>query len=177
MMLPRIRFLVVAIAALLSYAPAGKAQSSENKSKPASTKAQPGDNFLGEWEWSDNGEIFHITLERNPKWPVPFSATGRTANVIYGNFWYNKNGTTIVASLRDPASADNGLFNSKIERQKIVMNFYDKVHEKSGLVVLVFLPNSNDQITWKLQQIEEEIINNTTPPNFSVPTNVTLTRQ
>lgn len=169
-------FLIVALAGVLSRPLESLAQAANKAVQAKPADVQPGDNFLGDWEWSSGNEVFHITLERNPSWPVPFSPTHRTANVVLGNFRYTRNGAVLAASIRDPASADNGLFYSKIERQKMVMTFYDYVHEKSGLVILAFSVNSNDEITWKLQEVEEHI-NNTTPPNFSVPTAVTLTRQ
>ena len=138
---------------------------------------QLGDNFLGDWEWSDNGEVFHITITRNTHWPVPESPTHQTANVILGTFRYTRNGTVIAESVPATVSGVNALHRSFVERQKMEMNFYDYTNRKSGQIVLTFLPNSTDQITWSLQPVEESHYNNTTPPDFSVPTDVTLTRQ
>ena len=62
MMLPKSLFLIVAILGLNQ--PIGsQAQARNNTSKPNSPIAQPGDIFLGDWQWSDGGEVFHITLE------------------------------------------------------------------------------------------------------------------
>ena len=176
-MLPKSLFLIVAILGLNQ--PIGsQAQARNNTSKPNSPIAQPGDIFLGDWQWSDGGAVFHITLERNPNWPVPSSPTNQTANVIVGAFSYTRNGTMVAQSAPVTISGVDGLFFAAVQTRKMVMKLYDYSHKKSGQVVLQFpVSSSDDEITWKLYQIEESHYNNPAPPNFSVPTDVTLTRQ
>ncbi|MDQ2772574.1 MAG: hypothetical protein M3Y54_18975 [Bacteroidota bacterium] len=174
----------------LAILPAAVAQKA-TKAAPAKAgvATQPGDTFLGVWEWSDNGEIFHISIWRSPNWPVPYSPTHRTANVILGSFRYTRNGVVIAEStpttVSFPATAIypaasftiDALQESTVARQEMEMVFYDHPDRKQGRVVLTFLPNSNDQISWQLHKVEEPHFYNTIPPNFRVPTAVTLTRQ
>ena len=153
------------------------------------TPTLPGDTFLGDWEWSDNGEIFHISIWRNANWPVPYSPTHRTADVILGSFRYTRNGVVIAesapATVSFPATAVHpaasftidALHKSTVTRQEMEMVFYDHTDRKHGRVMLTFLPNSTDQISWQLYKVEEPHFYNTIPPNFRVPTAVTLTRQ
>jgi len=147
-----------------------------------------GDNFLGDWEWSDNEEIFHISIWRNPNWSVPYSPTHRTANVILGSFRYIRNGVVIAestpATVSFPATRVHSaasfiidaLQESTVTRQEMQMFFYDHTDRKHGRVILTFLPNSTDQISWQLYKIEEPHFNNTAPRNFRVPTAITMTR-
>ena len=137
-----------------------------------------GDNFLGEWEWQNGDEVFHVSIARNTHWPVPYSATNQTANVIVGAFSYTRNGTVIAQSAPVTLSGVDGLFFAAVQTRKMVMKFYDYSHKKSGQVVLQFpVSSSDDEITWKLYQIEESHYNNPAPPNFSVPTDAVLIRQ
>ena len=52
--------------------PAAVAQQA-TKAAPAKVEVatQPGDAFLGDWEWSSGGEVFHLTLTRNPSYVFP----------------------------------------------------------------------------------------------------------
>ena len=60
----------------------------------------------------------------------------------------------------------------------MTMRFYDQTHNKAGRVELKLIQGtSNNQITWNLYQVEEVRFRNSSPPNFSVPTAITLTRQ
>ena len=167
---------------LLNHCPTVLAQ--KGAEKPAASVDRPtppptllGDNFLGEWEWQNGDEVFHVSITRNTHWPVPYTTTNQTANVIVGAFSYTRNGTMVAQSAPVTLSGVDGLFFAAVQTRKMVMKFYDYSHKKSGQVVLQFPASSDDEITWTLYQIEESHYNNPAPPNFRVPTAVTLTRQ
>lgn len=140
--------------------------------------SQLGDAFLGEWEWSEGGDVFHISLFRDPAWPILRDPQHRTINVILGDYSYKRNGAVVNQSLPNN-SLPRGLFFSSLGTTQMQFRFYDQTNQKSGRVKLEFVAGNRDQITWRLYKVEQTYSGqgSVPPSNFSVPTAVTLTRQ
>ena len=173
----KISFLIVAILGL-NQPISSQAQARNNTSKPNSPIAQPGDIFLGDWQWSDGGEVFHITLERNPTYNFPEFPNLPPRNVVIGQFIYTRNGVVVDQSLttgRTPFAA----FGSPANNRSIEMQFYESGTKGWGALTLTFQPDNPDVLNWTLRPVETSYQNPADRPAvpFLMPRVMTLTRQ
>jgi hypothetical protein len=139
---------------------------------------QPGDAFLGDWEWSNGGEVFHISLQRDPALPIPRDPQHGTINAIFGDYMYSRNGIIINQS-SGAKPFPKGLFFATLGVTKMDFRFYDQASGKAGRATLEFVAGNRNQITWRLHKVEQTYFGQASvpPPNFSVPTAVTMIRR
>lgn len=145
---------------------------------PPPTPLPPGELFAGEWQWATGGEVFHLTLTRNPSYVFPEYPNDPPRNVVIGHFVYTRNGTVVDHSLttgRNPFAAFGGPANNR----SMEMQFYDHGTKGYGLLTLSFQPNNPDILNWVLVPEETAYHNPADRPvvQFLVPTTLTLTRQ
>ena len=133
---------------------------------------------MGTWEWADAGEVFHLTLTRNPTYRFPEFPNLPPHNVVIGQFVYTRNGVVVDQSLttgRTPFAAFGGPANNR----SIEMQFYESGRKGWGALTLTFQPNNPDVLSWTLRPVETSYKNPTDRPAvpFLMPQVMTLTRQ
>lgn len=74
-----------------------------------SLPTEPGDAFLGNWEWGSGGDVFHVSIWRDDAWPLPHDRQHRTISAILGSYTYTRNGVVVAQTVSAPASQP-GLF-------------------------------------------------------------------
>lgn len=137
-----------------------------------------GQSFIGEWEWVDGDEVFHLTLTRNSSYVFPSYPNDPPVSVIIGHFVYTRNGVIIDRSLSTgpwPFAALGSPSNSRNMR----MNFHDHGTKGFGYLTLSFVPNNPNMIDWHLESRETSYRNPADRPtvDFMMPKVMTLTRQ
>lgn len=144
---------------------------------PGPTSLPPGELFVGTWEWASAGEVLRITFTRNPAYTSPRYPDAGAMNVVTGQYLYTRNGVTVDQSATTgprPYSlfcAPNG--------GGMRMSFYDHALGKYGQALVAFVPGNPNQLTWQLRPKETMYVYpDVAPPDgFTVPTDLTLTRQ
>ena len=136
---------------------------------------EPGELFVGEWEWSSGGETFHVTLVRNPAHAFP---DGEIINAVIGQYSLTRNEVLI-----DQSSATGprpyALFCVPANNQSMRMSFKDNAKNKYAKAILTLVAGQPDMLIWKIEPVERMYFDGDVipPPGFTVPTSVTLTRQ
>ena len=134
---------------------------------------EPGDQFLGEWKWASAGQVFQLTLTRNPAYVSPRYPNLPPRSVIIGHFVYTRNGTVIDRSLTT-GPVPFAAFGSTTNNRNIEMQFYDQAANKYGDLTLRFPSFVNpNTLNWSLRESEYY----GPPKHFLVPMAMTLTRQ
>lgn len=145
---------------------------------PGPASMSPGELFVGNWEWTDAGEVFHLTLTRNPTYVFPEFPNLPPRNVVIGQFVYTRNGVVVDQSLttgRTPFAA----FGSPANNRRIEMQFYESGTRGWGALTLAFQPNNPNVLNWTLRPVETVYRNPADRPAVPllVPRVMTLTRQ
>ena len=144
---------------------------------PGPVSLAPGEAFVGNWEWAAGGEVFRITLTRNPTYQNPRDPRRRVMNVVTGQHRYTRSGTVIEQSYTGSAEPYS-LFGVPVNNSSMRMGFHDLTKNRYADATLVFVPGNPNQLTWQLQVVERMYVYPDVAPSagFTVPTTLTLTR-
>ncbi len=145
---------------------------------PPPTPLAPGQLFAGEWEWSGGGEVFHLTLNRNPTYVFPGYPNDPPRNVVIGHFVYTRNGVVIDHSLTT-GPRPFAVFGSPANNRTMEMTFYSHGTKGYGYLTLSIQAGSPDVLAWSLRPRETAYRNPADRPAvpFLMPTTMTLIRQ
>ena len=142
--------------------------------------------FLGTWKYQSGNEIFTIKLEKVTQKYYPEFGTYR--DYIKGNYSYTTDGgaSFIVNTIIDDEllplnfNHEDPLYSSRPDNSQFMeMRFRDVIYQKPCSAVFTFLTGSTTQINFNLDNVKRGYILPETMPNenFSVPDNVTLTKE
>ncbi len=140
------------------------------------------DKFVGTWLWSSSTESVKIVLQKQlVHFPAPLDYD---EEVLVGWHIYVKNGTIQQSSMPNVGLQFTWehpdrvtLFGSTQSPDQVFFTkFWDYGKNKSGDLYFTMLPNSITQATWKLLNSRGMKVGNFDFA-FSLPTNLTLTKQ
>lgn len=134
--------------------------------------------FVGDWEWASGGEVFRLTLARNPTWQFPFDPQHRVMNVVIGQHRFTRNGA-VVEQAPTTGSRPYSMLCVPADNSSITMSFSELTTRRRGRVTLTFVAGNPNQLTWQLRAQEMVYVYPEVAPtgDFAVPTTMTLTRQ
>ena len=143
-------------------------------------------NYAGTWQWTDGNSTFTIILEKVEYWKTPNG--NYYEDLILGGYKYVKNGNLVVdkltftkafpteATAASFAEMQGGVVYPDIN--KAIMIVRDIIKQKSCMAELTLIPGSTPQIIWHLHNYEHyrSAGQGDKPLDFSIPTDVTLTK-
>lgn len=144
---------------------------------PGPVSLSPGELFVGNWEWASGGEVFRITLTRNPSYTSARYPEAGAMNVVMGQYRYLRNGVVVDESIAVGTQLA-ALFGTPADNVSMRMSFKETAKNKYGTVTLAFVPRNPNQLTWQLKPKEMVYLYPDVgpTPGFTVPTTLTLTR-
>ena len=140
------------------------------------------DIFLGTWKYHNGNEIFIVKLEKSEDYLTDYN---NYEDYIKGNYSYTNDGgiTYITNTILNNTSDDpelNTLYSpGPMNQTELNLRFKDMVYNKRCNLILKLLPNSTNQLEFKLRNQSRGYLYPEIPPtdNFSVPNNIILTKQ
>ena len=146
-------------------------------------------NFAGTWQWTNGNSTFTIKLQKVEYWKMPND--NYYEDLIMGGYKYIDNGNLVVdkliftTSFPNPATAATAAGYTKMQGgviypnvNKAIMIVSDVIKGKSCMAELTLIPGSTPQIIWHLHDYENyrPASEGNKPLDFSIPTDVTLTK-
>ena len=143
-------------------------------------------NFAGTWQWTNGNSTFTIKLQKVEYWKMPNDNYYK--DLIMGGYKYIENGNLVVDNLTFTTAFPSAQTVSSFAEilgstsypniNKLTLFVSDVIKGKSCMAELTLIPGSTPQIIWHLHDYENyrPASQGNKPLDFSIPTDVTLTK-